>query len=71
MEIMMNSMMHQHLGGHNESLEEQRMLERAIEESKQQSADPNSDNPNTDNMSYEQLLQLEERMGHVSKGLSQ
>ena len=43
------------------------MLQRAIEESK--NGDPNH-NPNTDNMSYEQLLELEERMGKVGKGLS-
>ena len=26
--------------------------------------------PDVDNLSYEQLLALEERIGHVSKGLS-
>ena len=29
------------------------------------------DYPNVDNMSYEELLALEERMGNVNKGLSQ
>lgn len=45
------------------------MLQKAIEESKKETFnDP--DNPNTDNMSYEQLLQLEERNGKVNKGLT-
>jgi cytochrome P450 len=43
--------------------EEQRMLMRAIEESKRDSG------PNPDDMTYEQLLQLEEENGKVSKGL--
>lgn len=40
--------------------EEEELLRRAIEESKQQ---------NPDNMTYEQMLELEERNGKVSKGL--
>jgi hypothetical protein len=40
--------------------EEEELLRRAIEESKQ-------DNP--ENMTYEQMLELEERNGKVSKGL--
>lgn len=39
------------------------MLQRAIEESKQMSG------PNPDEMTYEQLLELEEENGKVSKGL--
>ena len=44
--------------------EEEQMLARAIEESKQS-------NPNPDNMTYEQMLELEERVGKVSKGLTE
>ena len=40
------------------------MLQRAIEESKR-------DQPDPDQMTYEQLLALEEENGKVSKGLSQ
>ena len=48
--------------------EEERMLQRAIEESKaDMDNDPN--NPNPDNMTYEQMLALEDRNGKVSKGL--
>jgi hypothetical protein len=36
---------------------------RALEESKK-------DNPNPDNMSYEQLLELGDKIGKVSKGLT-
>jgi hypothetical protein len=62
MQVMMQSM----AGQDSVEEEEQRLLQRAIEESKND-ADPN--NPNTDNMTYEQLLELEERNGKVSKGL--
>lgn len=41
------------------------MMQRVLEESKDQ-ADPNT--PNIDNMSYEQLLEYEEKQGKVSKG---
>ena len=47
--------------------EEERLLQKAIEESKQ--SNPNQ-NPDPDNMSYEQLLELGDRVGKVSKGLS-
>lgn len=64
MQVMMNSM-----GGFNSAeAEEERLLARAIEESKQNIPDDPS-NPNTDNMTYEQLLELEENNGKVSKGL--
>ena len=60
----MNSM----AGQHSAEAEEERLLQRALEESKQEAPnDPN--NPNTDNMTYEQLLELEENNGKVSKGL--
>ena len=49
--------------------EEEVRLMRAIEESKYEEViDPN--NPNVDNMTYEQILELEENSGKVSKGLS-
>jgi hypothetical protein len=60
MQVMMNSMA-------GEQAEEERIFQRAMEESKQD-ADP--DNPNTDNMTYEQLLELEDKNGKVSKGLT-
>jgi hypothetical protein len=47
----------------HQSNEEERALQRAIEESRSQ-------NPNPDNMSYEQLLELGDRVGKVSKGLT-
>ena len=48
--------------------EEQRMLQRVIEESKRDSGV--NDQPNPDEMTYEQLLELEENNGgRVSKGL--
>lgn len=62
MQVMMDSMI-------NGEAEEQRLLQKAIEESKIETFnDP--DNPNTDAMTYEQLLQLEERNGKVNKGLT-
>ena len=45
--------------------EEERAIQRAIEESRRGG---NSNDP--DNMTYEQLLDLGERVGKVSKGLS-
>ena len=45
------------------NLEEERALRMALEESAREV-------PNTENMSYEQLLELEERMGKVSKGFT-
>ena len=42
-------------------------MRRAIEESKNEGGNTE---PNTDNMTYEQLLELEEKIGAVSKGLS-
>lgn len=63
MQVMMDSMM----GANGALAEEERLLQRAIEESKTD-ADPN--NPNVDNMTYEQLMELEEANGKVSKGLT-
>lgn len=45
------------------------MIQQAIEESKKD-APYDSNNPNPDTMTYEQLLELEESNGKVSKGLS-
>lgn len=47
-----------------QSNEEERALQRAIEESRSQGP------PNPDNMSYEQLMELGDRVGKVSKGLT-
>lgn len=55
--MLMNIMM---ASQNNHVNEEEEMLRRVIEESKQQ---------NPDNMTYEQMLELEERNGKVSKGL--
>lgn len=64
MQVMLNSM----AGVNSAEAEEERLLQRAIEESKQACPDdPN--NPNPDNMTYEQLLELEEKNGKISKGL--
>ena len=67
--MMMQVMMQSMVGDHSAEAEEQRLIQRAIEESKNDNQDPN--NPNTDNMTYEQLLELEENNGKVSKGLNQ
>ena len=44
--------------------DEERQLQRAIEESRR------ADSNNPDNMTYEQLLELGDRLGQVSKGLT-
>mmetsp|Transcript_4807 Transcript_4807/g.8242 ORF Transcript_4807/g.8242 Transcript_4807/m.8242 type:complete len:281 (-) Transcript_4807:86-928(-) len=49
--------------------EEERMLMQAIEESKRD-APFDHENPNPDHMTYEQMLELEERNGKVSKGFT-
>jgi hypothetical protein len=52
--------------------EEERLLRRVIEESKDEAnsnLDPTS--PDVDNMTYEQLMELGENAGKVSRGLSQ
>jgi len=67
-EIMMQVMMNSMLGINTAEQEEQRLIQRAIEESKKDCEDPN--NPNVENMTYEQLLELEEKSGKVSKGLT-
>ncbi len=51
---------------HNPQIEEQIAIERAIEESKR-----DAQNPNPDTMTYEQLLELSEKLGHVSKGFTE
>ena len=65
MQVLMDSM----TGNNGVEAEEQRLLQKAIEESKNETfQDP--DNPNTDAMTYEQLIELEERNGKVNKGLT-
>lgn len=49
-------------------MEEERLLQAALEESKQMASDPSQ--PDVDNMTYEQLMELQERTGHVSRGLT-
>jgi hypothetical protein len=46
-----------------EDMEELRMLQKAIEESKKDSTNP-------DTMTYEELLALSDKLGHVSKGFT-
>ena len=46
--------------------EEERLLQRALEESKNDAQDP--DNPDVDRMTYEQLMELGENAGQVSRG---
>lgn len=43
--------------------EEERLIKRAIEESKEMANDPT--NPDVDNMTYEQLLEMGENAGKV------
>lgn len=50
---------------HGAEEEEERLLQQAIEESKQGL----NIEPNVEEMSYEQILELEEKNGKVSKGL--
>ena len=53
------------------AIEEERLLRRVIEESKEEAVlnlDPTR--PDVDNMTYEQLMELGENAGKVSKGLS-
>jgi len=64
MQVMLSSV----VGEDGAQAEEERLLARAIEESKADAADPN--NPDPDQMTYEQLLELEENNGKVSKGLT-
>ena len=55
--MIMMTMMDSMLGASGVEAEEQRLLQQAIEASRAENADP--DNPDTDNMTYEQLLELE------------
>lgn len=58
-------------GASQAQAEEERLLQRAIEESKNdaQAADP--DNPDVDRMTYEQLMEMGDNAGQVSRGYSQ
>ena len=56
-EMLMHAMFNNVFGQCNEDIVEEKMLQKAIEESKIEAInDPN--NPNTDLMNYEQLLQF-------------
>ena len=50
--------------------EEERMLMQAIEESKFDSGVNDPASPDVDNMTYEQLLEMGDNAGKVSRGLS-
>ena len=50
--------------------EEDRMLQMALEESKNDNAFSDPTAPDVDNMTYEQLLELGDNAGKVSKGLT-
>ena len=48
--------------------EEERLLQRAIEESKNDAPANDPNNPDVDRMTYEQLMELGDNAGHVSRG---
>ena len=53
----------------NNAAEEERLLQMALEASNQEPViDP--DNPDVDNMTYEQLMELGENAGEISRGYS-
>ena len=58
--------MRQGAGIDQAAAEEERLLQRALEESKNDAQDP--DNPDVDRMTYEQLMELGENAGQVSRG---
>ena len=63
-------MMHMHMAEQMRAVEEERLMQRVIEESKDDAhahIDPTC--PDVDNMTYEQLMELGENAGKVSKGL--
>lgn len=62
---MMQVIMHSMVGASSAEEEEERLLQKAIEESKQGL----NLEPNVEEMTYEQILELEEQNGKVSKGL--
>lgn len=49
---------------HDSTLQEQMQLQKALEESKKS-------NPNPDNMTYEEMLDLGEKLGKVQKGFTE
>ena len=62
---------HMQMAEQMRAVEEERLLLRVIEESKEEAVfnlDPTC--PDVDNMTYEQLMELGENAGKVSKGLS-
>lgn len=56
-------MMAMHMAQMQAISEEERLIKRAIEESKEMANDPT--NPDVDNMTYEQLLEMGENAGKV------
>jgi len=50
--------------------EEERLLQRAIEESKNMAPADDAANPDVDRMTYEQLMELGDNMGQVNRGYS-
>jgi len=63
-------MMHMHMAEQMRAAEEEHLLRRVIEESKEEAnlnLDPTS--PDVDNMTYEQLMELGENAGKVVLGL--
>ena len=50
-------------------LEEDRQLRMAMAASLEEGPSENPNNPNVDEMTYEQLLEMQDRAGHVSRGL--
>ncbi len=62
--------MHQGAGASQAQAEEDRLLQRAIEESKNMAPANDPDNPDVDRMTYEQLMEMQDNAGHVSRGYS-
>ena len=68
-QMIMMTMMDSLTGANGVEAEEERLLQQAIEASRGEANDPN--NPDPDRMTYEQLMELEDRNGKVSKGLTE
>ena len=57
-------------GAEQARVEEERLIQRAIEESKREAPANDPNNPDVDRMTYEQLVQLGDTAGQVSRGYS-
>ena len=55
-------------GAEQAQAEEERLIQRAIEESKREAPANDPNNPDVDRMTYEQLMALGENAGQVSRG---